>query len=72
MKLIQKITFALQTCFLVQGHVAFRIIYSGKFGSTLLCTVKRWVFFFINYCSGEIGLLEQILFLILILRIFPS
>jgi hypothetical protein len=46
MKLIHKVTFSLQTCFLVQGPAAFRIIHLRKFDRTLLYTVKRWVFFY--------------------------
>jgi hypothetical protein len=36
MKLTHKITFSVQTCFLVLGHLAFRIIsHSGKNSSTI-------------------------------------
>jgi hypothetical protein len=34
MKLIHKITFSMQACFLVQGHLTFRVIFhSGRYGN---------------------------------------
>jgi hypothetical protein len=40
MKLIHKITLSVQTCFIVQGHLAFRIIFHlGKFSNTM----KKWL-----------------------------
>jgi hypothetical protein len=40
MNLIHKITFSVQTCFVVQGHLAFRIIFHlGKYSNTM----KTWL-----------------------------
>jgi hypothetical protein len=60
----------MQTCFLVHGHLSFRITFhSVKYGSTLSRTEKSDINY---YSKKKSGVLKKIPILVLILRIFPN